>query len=110
MLAKFTRCTTLTQKKALLEGVDVKRKDDGKEARRKGKGGKKEMDPAGKQDELLRTYGGRKWWENTHPEGRDRLEYLLKAMYPVRQAFWANERVRKELVKRFKYRRSTLDK
>lgn len=106
LLTKFTRCTTLAQKKALFEGMDVKRKDNGKEGRRNGKGKKQEMDPVERQDKLLKQYGERKWWKDTHPEGRERLEYLLKAMYPARQAFWENEKVRKVLVRRFKYRPS----
>ncbi|KAF9543289.1 hypothetical protein EC957_001015 [Mortierella hygrophila] len=107
LLAKVIRCTTLTQKKALFDGVDVERSDDSKVGMRKGKGEKTEMDPVERQDELLKKYGERKWWEDTHPEGRDRLDYLLKAMYPVRQAFWANERVRRVPVRRFSYRPSS---
>ncbi|KAG9063547.1 hypothetical protein KI688_004431 [Linnemannia hyalina] len=107
LLVKVIRCTTLTQKKALFDGVDVKRSDDGRVGRRNGKGEKKEMDPIERQDELLKKYGERKWWEGAHPEGRDRLEYLLMAMYPVRQAFWANERARRVPVRRFRYRPSS---
>ncbi|KAF9140171.1 hypothetical protein BGX30_006945 [Mortierella sp. GBA39] len=107
LLAKVIRCTTLMQKNALFDGVDMKRSDGGRVERRKGKGEKKGMDPVKRQDELLKKYGERKWWEDTHPEGRDRLEYLLKAMYPVRQAFWANEKVRRVPVRRFRYRPSS---
>lgn len=107
LLAKVTRCTTLTQKRAVIEGVGVRRADDGRVGRKKGKGKKKEMDPVEKQDELLKKYGEQEWWEDTHPEGRDRLRYLLKAMHPMRQAFWANERVRRVPIRRFRYRPSS---
>jgi Zn-dependent protease with chaperone function len=104
LLAKFVRCTTLTQKKVFIDGDGGKRSDGGVgRGKKKGKG---EMDPVERQDELLKRYGERRWWKGTHPEGRDRVEYLLKAIYPVRQAFWANERMRRVPIKRFQYRPS----
>lgn len=105
LLAKVTRCTTLTQKKSFFD-VGVRKKSGGGVGgeKRKGNG---EMDPVERQNKLLKRYGERRWWDDTHPEGRDRVEYLLKAMYPVRQAFWANEKVRRKPIRRFRYRSSS---
>ncbi|KAG0296479.1 hypothetical protein BGZ97_004519 [Linnemannia gamsii] len=89
LLAKFVRCTTLTQKKVFIDGDGGKRSDGGVgRGKKKGKG---EMDPVERQDELLKRYGERRWWKGTHPEGRDRVEYLLKAIYPMAKMmphFW----------------------